>query len=1341
MPDPFQLATVPAPLDEVDTINRILGHLNFSSGSPEPGFRARWNHFYQQTDLGRVWSEAALLRRLTDQLESLVGRSASFADVTQADAVVRLVFEQTLPAYRQFHADLLFHLDEKDFLQPFFVAEVCEAVLQQGPPWNQTDRIVTGAIETLNCFIGYRPVAVLENGREMKPYSGEYFCPFPLFLRGSGIVAGPYAELIEQVLVQFEQIPADILQVAHFRREKLDELALDLRAHDHLHPVNKRTNYMFGEWDPHLIDTQGFYRRFVLRPIILDSLIAWIDENDAIPHAERLHDAAAVLCGTMLMASSVSGDGPETHDSSVTLTSLLPQVARLRDVYYSRLLDEATGARARRLKKEAARTQQPFGHVRQYLNICLAKYGAQQVVHRHLAQFYARIGREDAAQTEANVIPALSTRMECELQCRITDAHRALDRGELEHAGQCIEEIEELLQRGTRCGALIDPWNILGFQGQFPLFSSREDAIPDQRVETLLEFMEQVFGVYARLLCEAASQQQPQLLNHYSNRFLKLADDWDRYASTVVADLPRVVGRESWESARHVAESVAAWRNAGEAAGDISFWKQYVERFQSAKSYALVIDELLRKGDHIASLGLLMQWLSQADFVGLNSGPYAFSDHMFSWLKVVTSAKRLEEQPVESWNIVRKMFDYLEANAADYWSVPDWGNSLNGISLPVAEEAGLPYAGEDDEDFDDEDSLFDAAYDNIVFRDSAEDGFEGETLDGGFRTADTEFELMARSLEPRMTFLNTLAEMWRITAECFSPTALSATSPAEPPELPQYLDTTYAWYRHTESVQRELEKLTKAIWHHGIDSSSGDHDANVEYDIQLQSKLYLLHTLVTVSVNWYDAQRALRSTLPAEKLSEAAEQESEFDQLLSEIYRKIELADAAAVRKRFPLLLKMLAKRPLLYVPFERGGHPQQVLQARTLQNVIRHLLSHLPYLGLFRECWHLLKTAHQMERTSRPKGGMAVSEFDRLFRTALQSSLEALLTASANWKTQRKPAAKDKPFTDQELLNFFSEISERYLELWLKHSRTMRLSAAEALQDDEIFEEVKAFIEAYGADLFHAKYLTLGNVRAILHTGIESFLGYLDETEDPLHRIKLLDDLRDGVIDFEQAIRMMELIYEVVVDKFERFLEYNTTTTQSDYGDQFFCLLDFLRVESGYDREAWNMAPVGIAHEVLARGGRDKAAEMWERTFEERSSEHAERHLRRLSRLEKKYGVRIPSLADHLNERFVKPLAVNRMLALVPHCLRFSEQTGEIEENAEAFAKLQAEIEQYQRNTVGAGIDVPEWLRSLDQEADKLADHLADEEYQAEASSHRAAVQIKLQDLKHQLTNWKQPL
>ncbi len=115
------------------------------------------------------------------------------------------------------------------------------------------------------------------------------------------------------------------------RPDLLDEVALDLRAYDHGHPVNRRPNYVFGECDPHHIDDKGRYSP-LRRP----------QDHPRRPHgprrdrpargdpAERLAEGAAVLAGTMLMAAGVSGWGPAPHDSVTTLAVLLPRIARYR---------------------------------------------------------------------------------------------------------------------------------------------------------------------------------------------------------------------------------------------------------------------------------------------------------------------------------------------------------------------------------------------------------------------------------------------------------------------------------------------------------------------------------------------------------------------------------------------------------------------------------------------------------------------------------------------------------------------------------------------------------------------------------------------------------------------------------------------------------------------------------------------------------------------------------------------------------------------------------------------------------------------------------------------------
>jgi hypothetical protein len=194
------------------------------------------------------------------------------------------------------------------------------------------------------------------------------------------------------------------------------------------------------------------------------------------------------------MASAISGSGPQTYDSSVSLTSLLPIVARQRDNFYQQLLETAKGERAKRLKKLANESRQPFGHVRHELNMYLSKYGADQVQHRHLSWMFARMGFEQASCEEASVIPCLSARFESEIQSRLVMVPRLVRNAGAGHRAAhssprslicCIAVIE--------CGGLVDPWNILGFQGLFPLFFTREDSIPDSRVEVLLDIMGQIF--------------------------------------------------------------------------------------------------------------------------------------------------------------------------------------------------------------------------------------------------------------------------------------------------------------------------------------------------------------------------------------------------------------------------------------------------------------------------------------------------------------------------------------------------------------------------------------------------------------------------------------------------------------------------------------------------------------------------------------------------------------------------------------------------------------------------------------------------------------------------------
>ena len=258
--------------DAAKTAQELLGYLNFSAGSPDTRFLKNINHLFEVVDacperVEPTWK--AMHRFLAKTLQDLHGRSEAFRQTEQAEAALDLIFQKTVPGYRQFHADLLFHQSEESLFQPFFLGRTCEAVLQQGGPWDESERIVDGAIARLNDYIGHRPVAVLRTQQRIQPYTHEWVRPIPLFIRGAGVAVGRYHDLVARALQILEGLDPALQFEAMFETAMLEELAVDPRAYDFDHPVNKRPNYLFGQWDLGKLDNAGRCRRFVLQQVLV----------------------------------------------------------------------------------------------------------------------------------------------------------------------------------------------------------------------------------------------------------------------------------------------------------------------------------------------------------------------------------------------------------------------------------------------------------------------------------------------------------------------------------------------------------------------------------------------------------------------------------------------------------------------------------------------------------------------------------------------------------------------------------------------------------------------------------------------------------------------------------------------------------------------------------------------------------------------------------------------------------------------------------------------------------------------------------------------------------------
>ncbi len=1257
-----------AQLEQVASTSGLLGYLNFSDGRPDPRWQKLLNDafaHYARAGEPRPWE--ALLEGLAAHLDRLHhSGSSAFKDVSQAGAVLGFT-AALLPAYRHYHADLLAHLPDEDVFGPFFLVRVFEGVLAhagevvgwwsaEGSAGASPPPSLTAALlAQLNDFVGHRPVALLETRPQGEAYPHERHRPLPLYLRGAGVAYGPYHDLLRQALDILGNTDPGLLFEASFSLDLLDELALDLRAYDHGHPVNRRPNYVFGEWGPQHLDNQGRYRRYVCRKIALDALLERVQAPGAGTAEERLFEAAAVLAGTTLMAAGVSGAGPATHDSATTLATLLPRIARYRDAFYNQLLEKLGGAHAARLEKEQqGGARQPFGGARQHLNAYLARHRATQMQQRHLALLFAEMSYPEESRREAARIQTTSVRLLSEVLGRIASGQVEAEQGKLRPAAARLAEVEELLLRGIDCGAFADPWNVLGFQGLFPLSPAREDAIRDPRLDELLQMVEQTFHLYARLMSESAAVGDNDLVRQLQAGVERLAAWWGPFATSEVSDVRRLQGDEAAASARSVAAALASWHEQGEKAADLGFWRDRLDSFHSPKAFALVVEALLRKGDYRAGLGLLAAWLGQAEQVPLEDGPHSFHNLALRWMLSLTAAKELGDPPRRE--LVRRLLAALEANAEDYWQVP----ALD--LLPMPEE--------------DTEKLYGAAYEEMTYQDSTANDDDALGTPTGPGSADEEFDLEheGERLEKRLRFLSTVARLWQIASRFLAGQGDKAA-------LGEWLST--ARYN-----QQRLLALLDAIHAHQLPGPLGDYDSLVEYDRRRVLKEQLLHAAIGTCLDTSLAVGALRGALVAEGDDADA---PAWEPAAIRLERALFAGDASAARLALTPFVEHFQAEPLLFTPLTEGGTPRAILRVRLAQTVLRALLANLPRLGLLRETYDLLRAARAME-SARPDvpGKKAVTEFNHFFQSAYQAGVECVVHSAAEWPAEQAG--------DAALVDSLERLTGPFLALWIEHSRTLQLSVLEGVASDSEWKALQNFVQRYGSDLFHTRFMTLGNLRGILHRGVSSYLDYLRDNADPLRPVRLLDDLGRSVRR-EDAVRWLEMVLQAVVENYEEYKDYNTTTTQSDYGENLHVFLDFLRLKAAYERHAWQFRPLILAHEVLARRGRDGTAVRWERSLTQFTRELAGRHLAQLAQLERAHGVRLGTVSDRLNERFVKPLALDRLCALIEPCMREARQEGE----RPSFARLLSELATYTATPTGVGLDVPAWLRRLEAEAHRV--------------------------------------
>jgi hypothetical protein len=312
-------------------------------------------------------------------------------------------------------------------------------------------------------------------------------------------------------------------------------------------------------------------------------------------------------------------------------------------------------------------------------------------------------------------------------------------------------------------------------------------------------------------------------------------------------------------------------------------------------------------------------------------------------------------------------------------------------------------------------------------------------------------------------------------------------------------------------------------------------------------------------------------------------------------------------------------------------------------------------------------------------------------------------------------------------------------------------LSVLERVASPKEWQEFVKFIQRYGHDLFTQQFFHLGNLRAILHQGVDAWLEKLLEDEEVVENHLFLRELDHGLSRAE-AKKHLSLVIEAVAENYAEYRDYNTTTTQSDRGEMLYLLLDFLRIKVAYQRIHWNLRPAMMAHDVLVRRGAVGAAEIWRRAMQERTSETADKLLAQLAELQTKSGMRLASVSDRLQERFVRPLVADRLRALVRPAAAQETRAGatssasassaaEPGKQQSAFALLEQESGQLASEPCGAGLDLPDWLEALEEEVARVtATRYTWDPASADSLDDVPRTPLTWEEIESQLSGWDEP-
>jgi hypothetical protein len=1290
-------------MDDLENQLRILIEtLNLSEGGHYVQLARALNSIYEHLGGPAPWGDfEGLVRTRLEELarEKGCGQDAFQQAQTVFDWAVRVLEQVQLQPCSPKET-----IPQELATNPFLVAEVFTILLRHKDLWSNGPVLMARVLDELQRYAGYRPPIALEDPAAALPGSGERTVLIPLYLTSVGAAYGRWQRLLQESWHVLTKTPETLLERAGLFLDQLEVISVDPRVYDVHHALVRRPGHSFGEFDPDDLNSEGYYRRFVIRRWMLEVLEEWIADHQ---HEDLAYfEASVTLAGMMLLAGGMTGGRPGFHLADCSIGKLLSRMAALREEFFQYHFAHAPELFRPALERERQRWHYPFARVRQGFNRGKAvAYSSQHLVESLLKLARRAMHPELFASLEERC-PAWGTWVLARCWGGLAQARQALEAGRpAEEILPCLFRVYEALLEGMERGVFPKPPIILAFAGRYPIGTTISDTISDWRVAELLEAGAELFRISSWAALQGALRGKRAGLSAHLQKRLREVWSWLAHELLPTLEAAGVAGPIAFRYrcyaafVHHLDRLSTLGRSSKERQ---ALLKALPELGEPAES---LIGCFLAEGQLREAQKLLARWFREVAASQLLH-PQIDWDWVVNALPALLVARTGQPpswQPrdgqteptaelLELWELLKNHCNAV-ASCELVEALPvglhfeDWQQHYAElVGGPSPEDS--PFASRPPESDQETEEAFALPEDEAPWYEQDEESADPSeepieppaAMLWHLREDDHPQRALCVAVENHGRFLQALARCWTMAA--FEFPALRGRGARQERIFGQWSQQAWKLYGALVATLQEaldgyhqfLKRVGAETRHYALETSYYERILESLRDAAVSVGLAALCLGSRTSHPVRD--RRLPPWAPG----------------LTQLWKALRTADTPLAAMSFDEFCRRLLGQPLSFPQWASCTKAEAVVTPLLLHEALKRATASLAHRGFVAQAVGIIAAALKQSSIGRPLSGVHVLPDQRQVYDGLAygvaSALRELLPADA-------PQAPDLSPGLCSVLDHLGDVLEGFFRVL----PNVRSDAAQELLDESYWRSVCDFVRAYGGELFRQEQIVAGNLWAALHMGVQEYLDIQAQEAEPAEETAFLVEYRRaGPEERRHLARCLETVYRCLHDRYALYREYIELTAYGAYGNLLYLWLDFLRLEARYVRELWRLSGLLGVYGCLLRAGLEELAEAWvARRLPEAESRFE--HLRQdLERLDEKYGFVLPTLRDALTGKAAALLGERKLAERWLAAVGRGVSSGRSRFTTEWLALLSQRLEQSSR----LGALFPHWLERLEEFTDR---------------------------------------